>query len=562
MRRLKSLQTCVTLLGRGLRLAAVLVAGSLMLAGRAAAQPSRPTSNAVPAGAAYRISGKVVDAHSGAALAHCSVRIADVKDRGAMQGTTSGDDGSFAFSELPRGKYSLTAARHGYLEQSYEEHDQFSTAIAVGPGLNSENLIFKLTAEAIIAGTVTDEAGEGVRGAQVRLFQDQDANGVRTTQQQHTVTTDDRGMYELTGVRPGAYFLVVTARPWYAQRLQQAQNGEGSEAQALDVGYPTTFYPGATDEDGATPIPVKGGDRLEADVSLTPQPALRLHLNLPAPKPGERNPSVSISQSLFGQTEGMPVQMTYRGDGTIEIDGILPGHYDVTVGGSGFGPDMQAGSGAKHFQADVASGSTELSEDSGVGETIVTGKVISSAGKLPPNAGISLRASNSRRGQYGALNDAGEFSVGVMPGTYEVLGNIEGMHIASLKISGAALAGRMLTVKTGDVPKLEILAGTGHGEIEGTVLRNGKPASAVMVLLAPEDAKNNQILFRRDQSDSDGTFDLPNVFPGKYRLLAIDNGWDLEWANPAVLEVFLPKSVVVDVKAGDDLKKSVDVQER
>ena len=83
----------------------------------------------------------------------------------------------------PVGKYSLTAQRRGYIEQSYEEHDQYSTAIAVGPGLNSEDLIFKLNAEGVISGTVTDEAGEPVRGAQVRLFQDEDTNGIRTTRQ-------------------------------------------------------------------------------------------------------------------------------------------------------------------------------------------------------------------------------------------------------------------------------------------------------------------------------------------------------------------------------------------
>ena len=83
-----------------------------------------------------------------------------------------------------------------------------------------------------------------------------------------------------------------------------------------------------------------------------------------------------------------------------------------------------------------------------------------------------------------------------------------------------------------------------------------------MVLLAPEDPKNNEILFRRDQSDSDGTFDLANVFPGRYRLLAIENGWELEWANPAVLQAFLAKSVPLEMKSGDHLKQTVEVQSR
>ncbi len=211
------------------------------------AAPRQPQPRAATA-ATYRISGKVVDAHSGAALGRASVRIAEVKERSESNTLTTGEDGSFSFDGLPQGKYSLSAVRHGYIEQSYEEHDQYSTAIAVGPGLTSEGLIFKLSAEGIISGTITDEAGEPVRNAQVRLFQDEDTNGLRATRQRETVNTDDRGVYELSNLRPGAYFLVVTAHPWYSQRLRQqqasAQGTDESQSQNLDVAYPTTYYPG------------------------------------------------------------------------------------------------------------------------------------------------------------------------------------------------------------------------------------------------------------------------------------------------------------------------------
>ncbi len=501
----------------------------------AAQQPNSPSPAPRPRPAAtYRISGKVVDAHSGAALSRASVRIADVKERSESQTLTADDEGNFAFDSLPQGKYSLTAERHGYLEQSYEEHDQYSTAIAVGPGLTSEGLIFKLSAEGIISGTITDESGEPIRSAQVRLFQDEDTNGIRATRQRETVNTDDRGMYELSNLHPGAYFLVVTAHPWYSQRLHQFdspngnQNQNSTPSQNLDVAYPTTYYPGTTDQDAATPIPIKGGDRLEADISLTAQPAMRLRLNSPQGEPG-RGVTVTLNQTIFGQVEGQPARVVFNSDGPIEVEGVLPGHYDVTV--SHFVPGQGEGA-TKHFSADVTSGMTELTEDTGLDAIPVTGKVITMDGKLPPMSGISLRAANSRRPQYAPINEAGEFTIEVAPGTYEVVGNINGMHFISLKAAGAQLAGRMLTVKAGDVPKLDIVAGTGHGEVEGTAMLAGKPVGGVMVLLAPEDPKNNQILFRRDQSDSDGTFDLGNIFPGRYRLLAIQDGWELEWASP------------------------------
>ena len=68
---------------------------------------------------AYRISGKVVDAHTGAALARCSVQIDDVKSRSASRTVITGEDGQFAFASVALGKYSLTAARRGYLTQSF-----------------------------------------------------------------------------------------------------------------------------------------------------------------------------------------------------------------------------------------------------------------------------------------------------------------------------------------------------------------------------------------------------------------------------------------------------------
>jgi hypothetical protein len=510
----------------------------------------------------YRIGGKVVDAHTGAALARCSVEIAGVKASSPPRTVVTGEDGGFTFNGLPLGKYSLTAQHRGYLAQSYEEHDQYSTAIAVGPALDSESLIFKLTADAVITGTIVDEVGEPVRAAQVRLFQDQDADGIRTTQQRHAVNTDDRGVYEIPDVRPGTYFLVATGHPWYAQHVQHSDVTEAvdqtSEAQALDVAYPTTFYPGVTDQDAATPIPVKGGERLEANLTLAAQPAMRLHLNVPQGE-GGHNFSVMLNQTVFGQVETLPAQLSFGAGGSVEVEGVLPGHYDVTL--NQFSPGQNK-SDTKHFDADVASGATELSEESGVGEVTVTGKVVSAEGKLPASVGIALRAAQGRR-QYGSpVDEKGEFSIGAPPSVYEVVGEISDMYIAGIKVSGATLNGRTLTLKTGDSPKLEVLVGSGFGEIEGTALNGDKPASAVMVLLAPEDPKNNQILFRRDQSDSDGTFDVLNIVPGRYRLLAIERGWELEWANPNVLQAFLAKAVPIEVKPGDHLKKSVEVQAR
>jgi hypothetical protein len=70
-----------------------------------------------------------------------------------------------------------------------------------------------------------------------------------------------------------------------------------------------------------------------------------------------------------------------------------------------------------------------------------------------------------------------------------------------------------------------------------------------MIVLVPENFQNNGSLIRRDQSDSDGTFTLRAVLPGKYTVLALENAWDLEWLNPSVLMPYLPGGTPLEVTA-------------
>jgi hypothetical protein len=187
----------------------------------------------------------------------------------------------------------------------------------------------------------------------------------------------------------------------------------------------------------------------------------------------------------------------------------------------------------------------------------VTGKVTSVDGKIP-SGGITLRPHQGRT--YTAMLDkAGEFDVKVPPGDYEIVGQIPQMYLTQLTAQDGVVKNRVLTVKAGSTPKLELIASKGFGQIDGVAKRGDQPASGIMVLLAPDD---NPVLFRRDQSDSDGSFTLGNVVPGHYRLLAVERGWELEWANRDVLNAFLKKSVPVEVRADDKLTRTVEVQSR
>ena len=526
----------------------------------AAAQ--QPGSSTAAAAQSWQISGKVVDARSGQAVPRCVVEITPTDHRSQSLSFETGDDGRFEFRGIPLGKYELSAARRGYLTQSYQQHDEFSTAIAVGPDRVSDDLLFHLTPQAVFYGTVNDEAGEAIRRAQVRLYEDRERDGIRSTQQRQTVITDDRGMYEVANIPPGNYFLSASAQPWYAGPANGQHSPIGfnntqpvAVNSALDVAYPLTFYPNAINSDDAIPIPIRGGERIEANMTLNAQHAMRLQL--PLTRSGDGGFGVSMAQNVFGQLEQLPTSIQLNNEGGVEISGVLPGQYEVTLTRSeGQSPPVST-----HFTADIADGATQLAADSGGGEVTVSGKVTSLDNKIR-FAGISLVALHPQRSYFAQLNDTGDFTLQVPPGEYQVIGQIPQMYLARVTSPDTLVKGRMVQVKAGSATRLEIVAGNGYGQVEGLAERNGRPASGVMILLAPEDAKDNRILFRRDQSDSDGTFLLFNIIPGRYRLLAIDEGWELDWADPNVLAAYLKRSIAVRVDAHDKLKQTVEVQDR
>src|SRR6266576_1656365 len=175
---------------------------TMVLAVMAAAQTPEKEKNPPSASAAsepgFKIGGRVVDAQSGAPVAHAQVRVAPVTAREELKTAESDDSGAFLFAGLSVGKYALSVQRRGYVAQAYLQHDVHSTSIAVGPGLESENIVFPLGREAAIAGHVTDDYGEPVRDARVMLFQAGLQAGQRAVFSRSAVVTNDLGMYHFS----------------------------------------------------------------------------------------------------------------------------------------------------------------------------------------------------------------------------------------------------------------------------------------------------------------------------------------------------------------------------
>ena len=490
-------------------------------------------------GGRYRVAGVVVSKVDGHPLPQARVVLADTKDRQKMQVVVTSDDGKFAFASVPAGKFSLTGRKRGFIPAAYDQHDQFSTAIVTGAGLDTANLVLKLAPNGIIHGQILDEAGEPVRGANVTLYYDDHSAGMDQIRQARNATTDDLGAYEMRSLQPGTYFLSATAQPWYAvhppsqtegpREHRPAANGDRS----LDVAYPVTYYPDVTDSESATPIPMRGGERLEVDIHFNPVPALRMLFHVPGDdKRGYLFPQL-FQESLDGSTFMNGTNGAMISPGLVEVSGVPAGRYDVRLQNENTSLQIRG--------VDVTTQGQEV--DSSTAEAFSKVKMIVQARDVGnPTELVAVLRARGKRGQYpGRLDANGEAEFQQLPaGQYEVavFGLQKSFSIAHLSAEGAQVSGRTVDIAPGSSVSIHATLTTGSVVVDGIAKKAGKAFAGAMVVLVPKDVDGDRDLFRRDQSDLDGTFSLHDVAPGNYTVVAIENGWDLDWSKPEVIAVY------------------------
>jgi hypothetical protein len=556
-------------------------------------KPAAPTVH-------YEITGVVVNSVTGDRVPHChltanlnertgSGRFGNRQFPAPANGFDCDAQGHFSATVPSAGSWRLTASARGFVTQAFDEHQFYSSAIVLTAEAPTKDIEFRLSPEAAITGVVLDEAGEPVRNAQISLVSvpppapggPQPVGNARGGGR-----TDDRGMYELPNLAPGDYRLTVHAQPWYAA---QANRGNDSEASALDpsldYAYPTTWFPGVSDPALAETISLHAGDTRQADFHLVPIPSIHLRMLLPprvstGPNTPQQPPSFPIVQP-FNSGAGMTgsVQVTTHYDqqqGQVDIGGLTPGLYQVRM--SGPNPDSRVAvveiNANSARMLDLNAASRDMAKITlhfdGLGES-------DSNSRPERNGGVNVNLidTDAGRGSYFSNgNEAGPMArreqrdpnadrtMEVPPGRYEVvLQGRPNIFLTGLTAKGAEVAGRYVTVGAGE-STLTIHVASGRANLSGIATLDGKPSVGAMVLLVPvtiEDP-NSITMLRQDQTNTDGSYDLENVIPGQYILVAIDHGWQINWGDRSTLRRYLMGGVPIDLKSSAIVKQGVIAQ--
>ncbi|MGD0629818.1 MAG: carboxypeptidase-like regulatory domain-containing protein [Terracidiphilus sp.] len=501
----------------------------------------------------FSIAGTVVNAASGEPIRHANVAALSEEDSHTVAAVESDSEGHFSLDHLQAAKYQLTASKRGFRTAFYDEHQEFNSAIVTGPGQETTNLTFRLVPGAILHGVVITEGGDPVENARVMLFQKtRDGKKEGRLAQSDNVNTDDTGAYEFNNLAAGEYLLAVVAEPWYAMHRRASRGpqlnpesadsvGTAPGAAALDVAYPVTYFDSTTDEASASRIVLGGGSRVEANITLHATPALRIDVDTPR-KPDGSIARAELRQTVFGTVVGAENTALFDpgGSGITEFTGVAPGHYEIAQGDPPRILEMDASS------------SMQVDPTLGVPTVSLRGTLRTSAGApLTDECNVSLESADNsaRQNSMQAICLRGAFSFSsVSAGQWQVSAEGAGsqLSIASITADNRTRAGNLITLQ--DRPLSVVVTVTqGATRVTGFAKRGGKGVAGAMVVLAPRELAALPALSRRDQSDSDGSFSLRDVAPGQYTVVAIEDGWALDWAQPEVIARYLRGGIAVTV---------------
>jgi len=414
------------------------------------------------------ISGRViVDDASAKPLRRVTVTITDVTGALPARVAVTNDAGQFAVRSLPAGRYNVTASRAPYLTTPYGATRvtrpgmvPAGTPIAVAEGQNVASVTIKMARGAVVTGVVRDVTGQPGPGFSVAVsyFQRSVVTGERTLVQYvgGGASTDDRGVYRLFGLPPGEYVVSATA---YARMTDVVPTTDADVQHALDlIQRPAS--------------------------SSNPVPAV----------PGPRKPTVGYVPVYFPGTTALsnatPITIE-AGQERSGVDFQIQLIATARIEGTVYGPDRSPAAGVSVRVA---------------GRGQVAG---------PMDFMLIVSSMSDAKGHY-ALN-------GVAPGAYSVLAQVAsggpvppGATAVQLlwASSDVSVLGEDLAVDLNLEPALTV---TGRLALEGTA----PPPDFSRIRVLPSRFSGAPGLGTPTVfAAADGTFTIPAVFPGGYRLSA------------------------------------------
>ncbi|MEO8430066.1 MAG: carboxypeptidase regulatory-like domain-containing protein [Acidobacteriota bacterium] len=443
--------------------------------------------------------------------------------------------GRYRLSGLASRAYTVSASREGWLTSSIAG----VAASTAAPGTAH----VALAKAASVAGRVVDESGTAVPGARVRISRE---GGLRAMMR--------RGPGAFLGRGPGGL-----SGPDGAFRIRNLAAGRSLSLEAEKTGYAPAMRPGVTLRTGEaaagmTLILKKGIEARGRVVDAEGKPVRGAEVRVAGKGAGFlNNARAQIRMAVLGQTDRPDA--TSAADGTFVVRGLSDGEYSATASRDGYARKTASG---LMVQAGKENLWPPITLSPGVA---ITGFVRDTKGQPIPGAQIfGISIAEGGRPQITTADLEGRFRVDGLAAEKQLLLNVSADGYASTQKNATAPAE--------DVAVVLKSAGTLRGRVEDGDSK--RPVTDFTIsLAAPRGPMGG---FRvatggggraggnsnRSFQAEDGSFELPDVPPGKWTVTAAAAGYrNGETSGVEVGEGETKEGIVIGIRKGGSLSGRV-----
>jgi hypothetical protein len=513
--------------------------------------PARDVTPATQKGTAV-IRGRVVAADTGRPLRRARVTLSapDLGPEG-RRATSTNPDGVYEIKELRAARYRVSVTRGGYLPLDYGQRrpGEQGRPVEVGDGEVVEKIDFALPRTASIAGRVTDETGDPIKGVSVYVMRMLFFEGSRRLVPvvSSSITTDDLGEFRINRVPPGSYAVMASTKETWTV----TQNGVETV-----YGYMPTYFPGVGRGTEARRINLTVGQQVGGiDFSLIPGRTAKVS-GVAIDSQGRPFTRVSLSDEVrgmnFASFRGGP-EVTVSPDGGFAAHSVPPGQYRLVasrMSNDPLGPEVAM------MTLDVEGADLENLMLTGSSGGTVSGRVVVEGDAAPPKwSAVNIYLAEPLRNQpapallgafkdfgQGVVQEDGSFTVPHVFGKARFRVNVpEGWMVKSITQDGKDITDAPLELRSGDaIAGIEVLLTNRVTRISGALMdERSRPVRDATVLLFPEDADRwyeTARTIRAARPDQQGRWEAKGLPAGDYLAIALDYVEDGAWNDPEFLE--------------------------
>jgi hypothetical protein len=559
--------------------------------GAPAAQPARDTpaqQNTAPAPSG-RMTGRIVASDTGRPIRRARVFIT-AAEIGGGRGTLTDDNGAFDFTDLPAGRYTVSASKSGFIGLSYGQRRplQAGTPLQLVEGQQLKGVDVALPRGGVISGRVADETGDVMPGVAVSLMRYQYMQGDRRLVPAGQAQTDDRGVYRVWGLNPGDYYVSAVSRGdgindrvaaggrgGFAAGRGGGPGARGGPDDQNQLMYAPTYYPGVASPNEARAVTLGVSQEvsgIDFNLQLVRTSRVSGHVENPDGSWAAAGTVNLMAQGPTRNGAGNNYGSRIGWDGQFSISNVPPGLYTLRARNNDRDAPLSAAQ-PLAVSGDLASVAVVLQTGGSLSGTIVF-----QPGSTPPPADLTQVRLNAPAADpednvgptpNPRVNKDGTFTMdGVTAGAHFIRANggpLRGWTLKTVTIDGRDVTDTPITVRSGQKIGNVVVTFTDKvSEINGTVTDDQNvPVTEYTVLAFSTEPslwrfQSRHIMTARP--DQTGTFKIRGLPSGEYFLATVDPGEQGEWFEPAYLDQQRQGAARVTLSDGDVKTQSFRVK--